>query len=103
MSQRNVDSVPAGWMDGVGQRLIRHAARRAPESLSRRLQEECAAHRHGNFGGTGSKHRRDDNSRSADTISFTTTPSGGEASAGRAGGRVSEYRRFLSPASEAPG
>jgi TonB family protein len=43
MSQRNVDSVPAGWMDGVGQRLIRHAARHAPESLSQRLQEEWLA------------------------------------------------------------
>jgi TonB family protein len=43
MSQRNVDSVPAGWMDGVGQRLIRHAAGRAPESLSQRLQEEWLA------------------------------------------------------------
>jgi hypothetical protein len=43
MSQRNVKSVPAGWMDGLGQRLIRHAAQRAPESLSRRLQEEWLA------------------------------------------------------------
>jgi TonB family protein len=43
MSQRNVKSVPAGWMDGVGQRLIRHAARRAPESLSQRLEEEWLA------------------------------------------------------------
>jgi TonB family protein len=43
MSQRNLRSVPAGWMDGVGQRLIRHAARRAPESLSQRLQEEWLA------------------------------------------------------------
>ena len=43
MSQRNVKSVPAGWMDGVGERLIRHAARRAPESLSQRLQEEWLA------------------------------------------------------------
>jgi TonB family protein len=43
MSQRNVQSVPAGWMDGVGQRLIRHASRRAPESLSQRLQEEWLA------------------------------------------------------------
>lgn len=43
MSQRNVDSVPAGWMDAVGQRLIRHAAGRAPESLSQRLQEEWLA------------------------------------------------------------
>jgi TonB family protein len=43
MSKRNVKSVPAGWMDGVGQRLIRHAARRAPESLSQRLQEEWLA------------------------------------------------------------
>jgi TonB family protein len=43
MIQRNVQSVPAGWMDLVGQRLIRHAARRAPESLSQRLQEEWLA------------------------------------------------------------
>ncbi|HXC11138.1 MAG TPA: energy transducer TonB [Steroidobacteraceae bacterium] len=43
MNQRNVQSVPAGWMDGLGQRLIRHAARRAPESLSQRLQEEWLA------------------------------------------------------------
>ena len=43
MSQRNLKSVPAGWMDGVGERLIRHAARRAPESLSQRLQEEWLA------------------------------------------------------------
>jgi len=43
MSQRNVKSVPAGWMDGLGERLIRHAARRAPESLSQRLQEEWLA------------------------------------------------------------
>jgi TonB family protein len=43
MSQRNVKSVPAGWTDGVGQRLIRHAARRAPESLSQRLEEEWLA------------------------------------------------------------
>lgn len=35
MSQRNVESVP-GW-------LIRHAARRAPESLSQRLEEEWLA------------------------------------------------------------
>jgi TonB family protein len=43
MSQRNLKSVSAGWMDGVGQRLIRHAARRAPESLSQRLHEEWLA------------------------------------------------------------
>jgi TonB family protein len=43
MSQRNLRSVPAGWMDGLGQRLIRHAARTAPESLSQRLQEEWLA------------------------------------------------------------
>jgi TonB family protein len=43
MIQRNVKSVPGGWIDGLGQRLIRHAARRAPESLSQRLQEEWLA------------------------------------------------------------
>ena len=56
MSQRSVRSVPAvkvhsrghsGWMDLIGQRLIRRAARGAPESLSQRLEEEwladCAA------------------------------------------------------------
>ena len=43
MNQRNVQSVPAGWMEGLGQRLIRHAARRAPESLSQRLEEEWLA------------------------------------------------------------
>jgi TonB family protein len=43
MSQRNVKSVPAGWMDGLGQRLIGQAARRAPESLSQRLEEEWLA------------------------------------------------------------
>lgn len=43
MSQRNVKSVPAGWTDGLAQRLIRHAARRAPKSLSQRLQEEWLA------------------------------------------------------------
>jgi len=43
MNQRNVNSAPAGWMDGLGQRLIRHAARRAPETLSQRLQEEWLA------------------------------------------------------------
>jgi TonB family protein len=43
MIQRNVKSVPAGWMDGLGQRLICRAARRAPESLSQRLQEEWLA------------------------------------------------------------
>lgn len=43
MSQRNLKSVPAGWMDGIGQRLIRHAARRAPQSLSQRLEEEWLA------------------------------------------------------------
>jgi TonB family protein len=44
MSRRNVESVPgSGWMDGLGQRLVRHAARRAPQALSQRLQEEWLA------------------------------------------------------------
>ena len=52
MSQRSVRSVPAvkvhsrghsGWMDLIGQRLIRRAARGAPESLSQRLEEEWLA------------------------------------------------------------
>lgn len=33
----------SAWMDGLGQRLVRHAARRAPESLSQRLEEEWLA------------------------------------------------------------
>jgi TonB family protein len=42
MSQRNVKSVP-GWTDGVSQWLIHHAAARAPQSLSQRLEEEWLA------------------------------------------------------------
>jgi TonB family protein len=43
MSQRNVSRVHSGWTDGVSQRLIHHAACRAPESLSQRLEEEWLA------------------------------------------------------------
>jgi TonB family protein len=42
MSQRNVKSVP-GWTEGVSQWLIHHAAARAPQSLSQRLEEEWLA------------------------------------------------------------
>jgi len=42
MSQRNVKSVP-GWTEGVSRWLIYHAAARAPQSLSRRLEEEWLA------------------------------------------------------------
>jgi TonB family protein len=52
MSQRNVKSAPkteifsevhSGWTDGVSHWLIHHAACRAPEPLSHRLEEEWLA------------------------------------------------------------
>ena len=43
MSQRNLKSVPAGWADGISHWLIHHAASRAPESLSQRMEEEWLA------------------------------------------------------------
>ena len=41
---------PLGWVDGIAVRIIQRAARRAPGSLSERLEEEWladASQRHG--------------------------------------------------------